>query len=70
MRRLYRCACCERDDLKLDEMDSGKHTYCRPCLRDFTNFYRAFKAEHGRRPSMKDFKAEDESPEEIEFPTP
>jgi len=55
----HRCFICERDDLS--DRDMGRSGgRCKPCDRDYTSFRRAFKAEHGRWPTMREFKAEDE----------
>jgi hypothetical protein len=56
---MNRCFICERDDIPDREM-SASGGRCSACDRDYTAFRRAFKAEHGRWPTMKEFKSDEE----------
>jgi len=59
-----KCFICERDDVEPEQMRGGRREgngVCIPCERDYTAFRRAFKAEHGRWPTMKEFRSDDDA---------
>lgn len=52
------CNLCERPDVPERDMNNSGYC-CLPCQRDYSEFRRAFKAEHGRFPTLKEFKSDD-----------
>lgn len=50
-----KCHLCERTTTNYPHWDK-RHWACRPCWKDYVAFRRAYKAEHGRYPTVDQFR--------------